>query len=434
MTNQRAHRTNQILKDVEEGKISGEAGCLKLLKKGLLNSNNRLPSSNDEESKAVLRSFTKLHMTFFDRPALVGPNAVYTRVTKDIYDEQSSALFYTKALLGTSNIQDVLKGSNDLEGVRSMGRNKDVGYSSNINKSLFTYRSGKNKPKLAVTFVETGELTGVQDSRELIHPNASAFSKSSNNILDSLGGGLLGARSYLLRSLPASNGSAANGANKMNRPWANTVLKDFLCRGLPAVRLTDGQPYKKRDASSAFRKSTGCIQCHATMDQLAAGGRGLLLANITRDNSSNTNPQFRLPYQRKTDKGNAAVWPEIEDALYSRRPPKGALYFRSYTGDLVHEKFSNLSQLAAKILETDDYYACVAKKYYEHFTGVSVSLADINDPFSTVSLNEQDLFHRKQVVKFGENLRETKSTYKLVEEILKSRVYQSEGFTLLGGN
>ena len=65
--------------------------------------------------------------------------------------------------------------------------------------------------------------------------------------------------------------------------------------------------------------------------------------------------------------------------------------------------------------------------------GVSVSLADINDPFSPVVLNDQDQFHRAEVVRLGQELKQTKNTYALVKSILKSAVYRQKGYTLLGG-
>ena len=435
MTSLRAKRSHPLLKQIRSGEISAVDACVFILSKARLGTNNRLKNIKDEEAKAVLRSFTKLHMSFYDRPALVGNSDKSSRVMNDIYDEQGSALFYTRALFRTDDILGVLKGNDDLEGVRSRGRSKEVGYSSNFHKSEFIYQKGGDTLSLPnVTFVQTGELLGFQNTRVLERPNANDFTNGSRDILNSLGGGVLGSKSYLLRSLPTSNSSNIDGADKMNRIWSNTVLKDFLCKSLPAVRLADGQPYKKNDSSSTFRKSEGCIRCHVTMDQLAAGGRGLRLRQIFPFRMSLKSPHFSHAYQKKVDKSDAAIWPEKSDEFYDRRPPKGALFFRSYTGGLIYKKFSNLNQLAKNILETDDYYACVAKKYYEHFTGINVFLADIQDPFTTVLLNKEDLFHRKQVIDLGEGLKRTKSTYNLVKEILKSKVYQSEGYTLLGRN
>ncbi len=435
LTSSRVHRSHPLLKSVKAGEIKAEKACLQVLAKGRLKTNGRLANTSDEESKAVLKNFTKLHMSFFERQGMLGPNNIFTRVANDVYDEQGSAHFYTRALFQNDDIDSVLKGTKDLEGIRTNGRAANVGYSSNINKSLFTYNDGSRKIDFSnITFVQTGDLLGVQPARVLNLPNMDKYTAGTKDLLASLGGGLLGTKSYMKRSLPINNIDAADGADKMNRPWANTVLSDFLCKSLPAVRLIDGQPYKKRNATSAFRKSDGCIQCHATMDQLAAGGRGLIVRAITTNNASNTNPQFRHPYQKNITKGNASYWPEKRDSSYSVRPPNGALYYRSYNGDLIHKKFTNMTTLANSILETNDYYSCIAKKYYEHFTGVNVSLADIEDPFSSVVLNEQDLFHRNKVIELGQELKKTKNTYGLVEEILKSKIYQSEGYTLLGGN
>lgn len=434
ITSMRVKRSHTVLQSIISGQTLAVDGCMSVLSKGFLDQTNRISDINDEESKAVLKNFTNLHMTFFENQSLNQTNSNFSRVQNDIFDEQSSALFYTKVLFQTNRVDEILKGDNDLEGIRSMGRPDDVGYSSNINKNLFTYYDGETKlPLPNVTFVETGDIIGVKPARVLRRPAGVTSKLGDTNLLNSIGGGLLGSRSYLQRSAKFNN-TNFDGANRMNRGWANTVLKDFLCKSLPAARRVDGQRYKFNDPTSSFRKSDGCIQCHVTMDQLAAGGRGLKFESITKDNAGDENPQFNHFYERSVTRDDAPIWPEKADNQYNRRPSKGALFYRTYDGKLIHKQFSNFTELADSILETDDYYACVAKKYYEHFTGVSASLADIGDPFSTVSLNKEDLFHRSKVIELGKALKENKSTYKLIENIIKSDSYRQENFSILGKN
>lgn len=436
LTSKRLKKNHPLLSQVKSGQISGADACESILMLGSLDSKGLLVTDSGE-ARSVLRSMTNLHMTFFENQSIADVNTSFTLVSKDIYDEQSSALHFTKALFFKNyGVDDILNAAKDLEGVRTNPLSKIRGPASNYLASAFTRKSaGSKKIKITPNFIRTGELRGLTDARAFNVPESTGSDVHGQDIRSSIGGGLIGTRAYLKRSAQAVNPTKNyDGALSMNRMWANTVLKDFLCKSLPAVRLADGQPYKNQDASASFRKTDGCIQCHATMDQLAAGGRNILSANLTRDSGTATNPQLRYHYQRTSDKPKGPLWPVKTDEDYYRRPPTGRLYYRSYTGDLVNQSFNSFDQLSAKILETDDYYSCIAKKYYKHFTGVDASLADINDPFSSLVLNSQDLFHRNLVIELGKELKQTKDSMKLIKSIMKSRVYQQKGYTLLEVN
>ena len=437
LTSKRLKRNHPLLKQIKRGTLKSEDACLLVLDKAKLQPNGRLKNINDVESKAVLLSMTKLHTTFFNNRSLKSPSTRFASAANDLYDEQSSALFLTKSLFTSQGVDSILKGFTDLEGVRSQGRVTARSPSGNFTPEQYTYvyrQGGSAIINWDVTYVQTGDLIGVINSRQVIIPSVRNNTLGGKNILGSFGGGLLGTKSYLKRSLSSNNPTVGyDGANNMNRVWSQNVLKDLLCKSLPAVRLTDGQPYKKKNADSSFRKSDGCIQCHVTMDQLAAGGRALQLENTT-GGPSTTNAILRYPFQIKATKPNASHWPEKKDADYRLRPPNGVLYYRSYNGDLIKRNFANLNQLSGHISKTKDFYTCIAKRYYQHFTGVNASLADINDPFSSLILNEQDVFHRNKVIALGESLKNHKQTSKLIGEIFKSKAYQSEGFTLMEGN
>lgn len=432
LTSRRPLRNNPLLVQVKANKISAKVACQKVLDKALLASNGKL-QVQDQEAKAVLKTFTDLHMSFFLRGGLQSASGRMTMFLNDIYDDQGSALYFTRVLFQNKPVNSVLSGTTTFEGIRSDGAPKSIGYSSNISSKFFTYSNGKSKTPFRPTYIETGDLIGVKPSRKLNIPVLAGSKQSGNDLLSSLGGGIVGSKDYLLRSIPSQNGAAPDGANKMNRHWANTVLKDFLCKDLPAVRIIDGQHYKRRSGTSDFRKSDGCIQCHATMDQLAAGGRGLAVSNITSGSANGKNANFRYPFQRNINiKLGSEVWPERAQSNYSQRIPKGTLYFRSYTGELIKKDFKNMSELGKAIAQTDDFYTCIAKKYYEHFTGIKASLADIQDPFSPIKLSDVELKNREKVIALGQELKKTKSTYKLIESILQSDFYRKEAYSLEG--
>lgn len=417
--------SHPLIQAVKSGSVTPQDACLQVMEKAKLQSDGRIRDVNDIEAVSVINNFTKLHVSFFSNRSLGDSGIRYTSAA-DIFDEQYPALTYTQALLKPDfDITDILKGQDEFEGIRSNGR-PARGISSNLLPSSYRLRRGvDNYVAMNPAFVESGSVIGVRKARNLTLPDISGPEK---RFLASFGGGLLGSRTYSKKNTPTVISGNPNGADNMRRMWSQAVLKDFLCKDLPAVRLADGQPYSSPDADSVFRKSTGCIQCHASMDPLAGAARGFR----SRENSDN-NARFRYPFLLNADQPDASHWPLKSDYNYHRRPAKGVLYYRSYTGELINEKFQNFETLANSILKTDDYYACVANKYYEHFTGISASLADIHDPFTNIKLNREDQFHRDSVIKLGDVLKETKDPLKVIEMIIKSPQYQTEGYTLIEG-
>lgn len=423
LTGQKASPNHELLKQIKSNAVSASEACIRLLNSLSFNSNGALQDSENQEKLSILNHITKIHGNFFFSRSVLSTGSFRYRSLLDIMDDQTEHLAFTKAMFDPSyEVKDILSGTTILEGIRSEGRNATRGPSSNSLATAFEINGSPFNP----TFVQSGELIGFRNSRAVSN---NGFRGINKNLLSSYGGGLLGSRSYLKKNFPSSGIAGTDGADSMNRRWPIAVLKDFLCKSLPAVRIADGQTFTSSEADSSFRKSTGCIQCHTSMDQLAAGVRNILAAQT--NSNAQGGPRFIYPYFRNQDQGDAHVWPIKRDTMYGRRPPKGVLYFRSYTGDLVRQNFNNLEQLGRAITSTDDYYACIAKKYYHHFTGVNASLADINDPFSTVSLNEQDLFHRNVVIELGQKLKSSQNPKEVIQDILKSKIYRQEGYTFI---
>ena len=415
LTGKRPSLSSDLLKDVQLGSITAVKACEFILDSATLNPQGHL-KINNAETKAVLNNFTKVHSGFFKNRYLYDTGNLNIRNSVDIFDELAPALAYTKSLFDRAfNVTQILTYNTEFEGVRDEGPR---GF-------LFKFKdSKKNK---SVGFSQVGDLIGVIDNTRARNEEIPG---SNKNLFDSSGGGILGSRTYMKKnSIKVEMNS--DGATKMNRVIAKAVIEDFLCKNLPATRLADGQVYVNDRADAVFRRSTGCIHCHTTMDMMAAGFRDIRNKKLPFEHEKDRYNEYRPLYQfkRPPDKPDGDLWPVSADNDYAKRPPKGVLYFRSYTGRLIRENFNNLNQLANKILETNDYYACIVKKYYKYFTGINVSLADINDPFSTVKLNDQDLYHRNQVIKYGQELKKHKSPNALIKSILNSEVYKTEGYT-----
>jgi len=119
LTSKRLKKNDPLLRQVKAGQLSGVKACEKVLSSASIGTNGLL-LEDSSKARSVLSTMTKLHMTFFDEQALIDVNNNYTRVSKDIYDEQSSALHFTKALFNSSHgVDDVLKAPSDLEGRRT---------------------------------------------------------------------------------------------------------------------------------------------------------------------------------------------------------------------------------------------------------------------------------------------------------------------------
>jgi hypothetical protein len=69
---------------------------------------------------------------------------------------------------------------------------------------------------------------------------------------------------------------------------------------------------------------------------------------------------------------------------------------------------NGLPALAAELSVQDQFYACIASKYYKFLTGISVNLDDLNGTGTTLSSGAQ--FHRQKVIDLGQSLKASSNT------------------------
>jgi hypothetical protein len=140
------------------------------------------------------------------------------------------------------------------------------------------------------------------------------------------------------------------------------------------------------------------------------------------------------------------------DTQFKNRVPTGRLFYRSYDGTLVDLALDpaqageanrtewtgddGLAALGKHLSQSKDLYVCAASRMIEHFTGVKVNLSDPGDPFSP-ELSSQDLLFRDwaEFLALDEDwgLRNTQSLRKMIETMLRSDLYRSNGFRNAGG-
>jgi hypothetical protein len=133
-------------------------------------------------------------------------------------------------------------------------------------------------------------------------------------------------------------------------------------------------------------------------------------------------PSINLQVQ-STTKAAETTAPD-SDSDFGARPTTGRLLYRSYDGTLIDSTVANLTEMGNALANSNDLYVCAAKKYFEYFTGLSVSLQDTGNPTSSI-LSQADQYYRDEVIKLGLSLKAHGSLKTLVQEILSLDLYQS---------
>ena len=103
---------------------------------------------------------------------------------------------------------------------------------------------------------------------------------------------------------------------------------------------------------------------------------------------------------------------------------------RGYDGTLYSQTISatndvdGLTQLGQAIANTNDLYTCAASRYFEFFTGITVSLQDVGDP-RFVPLTQDDLEYRSIVHQLGISLKTHQNLQQLIREIISLPLYKT---------
>ncbi len=422
LTQQFPAANDPYLPQVRDGKLNPIDACIDILMKAsLLESGNqsRLSAGLQASSVDAFQTMHKVHVSWFqDRNFSVVLNNISLRGTEDIYDAEAPAFYLTRALFRPdTGIDSVITMARTLRALRT-NQTPDKGVSSKIVRAETPF--GTNVP-----FAATGELQGFM----LMPPTAFDYttSQSSNKfVIDKAnGGGILGDPAYLRLTVNEEPNFKATGALAVPRKWSRAVMSDLMCRDIPAVRTADALAFRVANSTAEFRKESACIRCHATIDRMAGVIRGIRYVDIG-------DREWRIDFATLVNPTMPAgvAWPSKEDATYSAQPPSGVLYFRDYKGRLVNQPVDNLAGLGAAIAATDDFYICMAKRYYSYFMGVDVKLADPTDPVNPVTLSDLDKYHLQRVVDLGLELKADvkKSSFTLIKKILSHPDYGMDDY------
>lgn len=486
---------HSLMAQVVSGKVTALAACKQILRKGQLGSNGEISSRTDTEAQAVLNNFYSFHRTWFPSnnfDTVSGYSTNEHNGTLDVYDATEPALSVTYSMFGVNQkYSDTLNRS---VGVRAV-RVEDTKVTTRIGwkgtqparmlsntvqmgQASFSFRDLTPTPttvtrninkhvsiRLAVPTVQVGDLVGIiPNSLSFTVPHVSMKPSGDNrtdkgvlfpnlnysyDLFKNHGGGVLGSTPYLLQYYGHGFNVQFNGQNKVARRWSQQNMESFLCASLPALRESDVQSFVSSSSSAAFRNSTSCVMCHASLDPMAYTARNFTMGafdifRATQDgvvtfdaNGTAINPPpayLRNAVAMTTYKATTASvsgWPAEPVAGFHTQTPTGRLYYRSSTGALVDKSVTGIAGMGKAMSETEDYYLCAAKRYFEFMTGIQVALYDRTDPRNATlnaALTPEAIADRKYVEDLAVGLRSSGSVIQMVEDIMGSAYYSKENF------
>ena len=448
LTGRQPSRTAPLTAKVRSGELSAVNACMAVLNAvsidastGVATATTTTLAAGDEPDTLkyqVLRKLNDFHRTWFSSDSFF--NAGATLPNNQIYDETGPALYITRALFAPLNYSSVVTHSGELEAIRSAGSQNlnNYAYLGATVASFHNYTAtGANGGTLQATTSsnlgsQTGDLLGIRpvESTKAAMTRATRTAKTTQTAVHNhQGGGILGSAPFLLLNYGLAENATTDGGVYLGRRHAKNVFKDLLCRDIPPLRELDAvdhvTPAASQTASTpAFRTSATCMACHAALDNFAGSTRTLYLSQTSGHTAGATTYLASIHMQAQTVSKPAETSAPDSDSDFGKRPANGRLLFRSYSGDLINESVTGLAAMGEKIALTNDLHVCAAKKYFEYFTGLSVSLQDIGNPLSS-TLSAADEYYRTEVIKLGLSLKSHGSLKTLVQEILNLELYQT---------
>lgn len=448
LTQNRPGTNDPDYKKILASQIKGIEGCRNLIASAEFNPQTGKLQTLDARSLALVKTMHILHKTFFSNlryETSISENAL-AGTAYDVHDYNDPALYLTKSFFdATWAVKQILNGTKTYEAIRL-----DPITLTPVNDARSPHwRVEHSYYKIAppdapdsvdfskllsfssLPFVNTGELMGVKELTLFYLPNISTtyvagradlagttIVRQNVPLHTSFGGGILGSTTYILLNFGKNTAFKTDGAMGVARMWSKNVLSDFLCKTLPAVRYEDAQFFVNSNSSIPFRKTQSCAQCHSHMDPLAGGIRNLRL--VTTHGSVNGAEPIPAITRYPASLAKETVWPSESDNNFYMRPPSGQLFYRDSSGVLINTPYTDLNDLGRLITVQDDFYNCLASKYFYYFTNIKVKLID---PQIRALLSNEETAALNFVRKLGADLKSSQNLKALVRDILASEYY-----------
>ena len=429
--------SSPLLAQVKSGSISGTAGCMQLLDKGTLGSDDeiqKVSGVHDEVGMKVLKTFNILHQSFFEMAsyATLMDSAEYG--TQDIIDANEQAYHLTYVLLKRNEqYKNIVTRNTTLKSIRKSDKSQrtkrvhDFGpmifYSGNIHDG-----DSNNYRQWIPDFVTpTGKLVGITP----LHDNNPAPTMPAPNneygghdMNRHFGAGVIGTQSYLLANTAITFNESqrfSDGGIIVNRRWSKAVFGDLLCRPVPVLRNSDAVAEVNMNSNLPFRKGISCMGCHSSMDPMAGVLRNVMTLGTSRSDAGG-HPAVRFFAKRDPSMGFIDHPVTDGNADYSKGLPDGRLRYRSFDGKLISEQVNDLDDLGEAIAAQEDLYACAAKRYFRFMTGITADLSDSGD-INSPKLNQGDTEARNKVIQLGRELKAHQNLKQLLKSIIESDTF-----------
>ncbi|NUM57624.1 MAG: hypothetical protein HUU56_03285 [Bdellovibrionaceae bacterium] len=469
---------------IKTGHLDPVTACLDLLEEASLDSNGMIKDyalGSKSVGQKVLQTFHDFHRTWFSANTLEQIQDYSEELNKgstDIYDPNEQAYYITNALFsGAQKYSDILKGVKRFKGIRkeNVDLNRRIGLfwnfsfpsrvkygdSSSLEQNLVAFRSmnkafdtnSDNRGDEDFSFapkLQIGELIGIKENTDsFVFKNLSLEplgadrpgNKESQlnyqfDLKESFGGGVLGLPSYFMMNMGHTRGIKFNGTTKLPRRWIKAAFETFMCSSFPTLRESDIRALINVNSETPFRRSSSCVQCHATLDQAASVARNLTTGSsdyfvTDKGRFANYAKHPIVITKYNSSKKLKSEWVDKVDSEFHISASGGKLYTRSTSGELISRELQSIEELGLAMSQTIDFYNCAAKRYFEFFTGIQVPLYDRKDPRNeelNKALTEEHLKNREFVESLGRNLQHTQSLKNLVQKIMKSKFYLSENY------
>ncbi len=457
------------LTQINNKQITGAQACSQLLAEADFDSQGRLRTISPLTIK-IVKTFTDFHRSWFINSRLeqsTDYNAEHDLATMDVFDASEPALFITRQLfLPNAQYKNILRGSQGVQAIRQEDRSISAMYSFSADMTVPSRAYYGNNPGIQTntfTFAHTngtltrgptgrpaeemvtlpkmnvGDIVGVQMNslahmipnfylRPFTNQNAKFFYGDAIDynfdIYKNRGGGILGSSAFFLMNSGHGKGQVFNGSTKVPRAWTKASMESLLCSPFPSLRESDISQYVVGNSSAPFRNSSSCVQCHATLDPFAYTARNRVVGNADFEVAIKGT---MLVGNFKPTMASVSGWPAEPVANFHRQEPKGRLYYRSATGALVDRSVNNAEELGQAMSDTEDFYQCAAKRYFEYFTGINVSIYDRTNPANSElnrKLTSIDKSDRKFIEKLAKDLRTSQSLPAMVRQIIASDYYK----------
>lgn len=429
ITNQPPAANLAVYQEVKNGSKTAVDACMEVLATAALNSagvNEGRLVTDSALGRRILTQFNSLHRSFFsvDNTSSV-PDFDCRQNNIKVHDTTVGALAYTRVLFNSGvNFSEVLNNRTPVEAIRSLGTPTIT--------PLFQTQAPGSAVEVdwpGVLGVSRGELMGVvQMSAVPGRFNQMGNSRDSASAMQihasPQAAGVLATSSYIQMNYGHLDRIRTDGAVKMPRRLARNVFSDFLCRSVPVIQLSDASLYVQPGSAIPFRGQASCMQCHATMDPMAAAWRNAQVTIVPQQGDCGNNERTNHLIYHPATQADATLFPAAPDANFYQRPAKFMFLYRDTDGVLHRVQGVGLSELSNVILGLDDLYRCTAARYLKFFTGINVSLFDPSDPTSTTrTAADQEYFDLVKTL--GASLKDHKSLNRLIREIISTPLYGS---------